>query len=85
MHTHIGHRRAIGRIHSGRLFGHRDYSGVTHALTGPALPYDGARYTALCGKSVEADYDGAPCNVRSETGIQFVTCRQCRKAAAKTP
>jgi len=31
-YTHVGHTAETGHVHSGRLYGHRDYRGVVHAL-----------------------------------------------------
>ena len=84
MHTHTGYRTDTGHSHSGsRLHGHRLASpGRTHALTGGS-----ARFTALCGETVDAgpqcdDY-GTPIrpNVREcgDPAALAVTCRRCLK------
>jgi hypothetical protein len=80
-YTHIGYRAQTGHVHTGRLYGHRDYAGKVHALTGCDNIYGGGRYLAVCGETVIAEFLGESFNVRpapDEVG-GGVTCRRCRK------
>jgi len=82
-YTHLGFRSQTGYVHrSNFLAGHGDYRGKVHALTGPERPYEGARYQALCGKSVVCDDDGAALCVwpADDSAGNGVTCRKCRKS-----
>jgi hypothetical protein len=79
LYTHVGYRRQVGHVHTGRLYGHADYRGKSHALGGGANIYSGAVYTALCGETVVADDDGYSLNVRpapDENGKE-VGCKRC--------
>ena len=80
-YTHVGYRRETGYIHSARLYGHADYRGRSHALSGSKYIDDGDHYKALCGAVVVADHDGYGCNVQpadSQDG-SGVSCRRCRR------
>ena len=84
-YTHVGFRREAGHVHTGRLYGHKDYRGRFHALKGTLNPYGGAVYVSLCGKSVVADHDGYSFNVAptQSDGGEGVSCRRCRALIAK--
>lgn len=84
MYTHIGHSLTVGYVHAARHYGHADYRGVNHALTGPARPYEGADYRALCGKTVRAGDDGerdrlTVVAVTPDAYGSGVSCKRCRK------
>ena len=78
-HTHIGFSREVGHVHSGRLYGHADYRGKTHALNGCSNIYSGAGYKALCGKIVVADHDGYSFNVSTASDEDYISCKKCRR------
>jgi hypothetical protein len=79
VYTHVGYRRNLSGTHTGGLYGHGEYRGRSHALTGDSNIYSGAGYKGLCGASVTADHDGHGFNVAAapdEIG-KGVTCRRC--------
>jgi hypothetical protein len=80
MYTHVGYSRELSGTHTGRLYGHGDYRGVSHALSGAAL-YSGACFTALCGKTVTADHDGDSFNIAPATDDSGagVMCKRCMR------
>ena len=85
IYTHFGFRPEVGYVHSGRLYGHADYRGVSHACNGTPNTYSGAEYRSLCGKIVVADHDGERFNVVPATddsgaGVQ---CKRCKAVIAK--
>lgn len=77
--THVGFTRELASaVHAGKLYGHGEYAGVSHALNGPHL-YEGAQFTALCGKRVTADHDGESLSVTPSVDSKGVTCKRCLK------
>jgi hypothetical protein len=79
-YTHVGYLRETSHVHTGRLYGHADYRGRSHALNGTANTYSGAVYRSLCGREVIAEHDGESFNVRPSSGQEYVSCARCRKA-----
>lgn len=84
-YTHTGFRPFTGHIHAARLYGHGDYQGKRHALNGPATPYEGAEYTALCGASIRAYDDGNQLCVQpvEKFPTAKITCKRCAKIIEK--
>lgn len=84
-YTHTAYRRTVGNVHAGRLYGHKDYRGKTHAVNGSANIYSGEGYRALCGEFIAADHDGYGFNVHPATDENGagVTCKRCRAAIKK--
>jgi hypothetical protein len=82
-YTHTGYRPTTGHVHAGRLYGHRDYAGKVHAITG--TDYVGRfrqrSYLTLCGDSypVNDDSEATLVVAPDQTGTG-VACRKCRKA-----
>ena len=86
LYSHVGYRREVGHVHTGRLYGHKDYTGRRHALNGGANLFSGAGYRSLCGEYVCADHDGYSFNVLPAEGQDGagVSCKRClRKIKAK--
>lgn len=85
-YTHAGYRREVGYVHSAKLYGHADYRGKVHALTGPTNIRDGVGFDAVCGHRVYADHDGESFNIwpASDQEGTGITCRRCRAAIRKS-
>lgn len=86
-YTHTGYHRQAGHVHTGRLYGHKDYRGKRHALNGTPRTYSGAVYTALCGEKIVAEHDGESFNVEptAETNGDYVRCRRCLRILFPVP
>jgi hypothetical protein len=84
-YAHVGYRPQTGHVHSGRLFGHRDYRGKVHAVTGTDYVgrYRQRSYLTLCGDHYPVTDDSeaalAPAVDQAGTGV---TCRRCRRVIA---
>jgi hypothetical protein len=81
-YTHVGFKRFTGYIHRAKLYGHRDYHGVIHAINGESAGslHEGKPYVSLCGKSViaDTDFDGRYNLWHASEGPK-VTCKRCAK------